>query len=88
MTDSSSPLLQTSDIDRTFLGCIHVAPVDTKVRGHSTRQAQGFVREHSLGGAIVVAVGNGCDKALDVELRGATLLTRSVRALEAMLGFL
>ena len=72
MTDSSSPLLQTSDIDRTFLGCIHVAPADTKVRGRSTRQAQGVVRKHSLVGAIVVAVGNGCDKALDDKERPRT----------------
>ena len=73
---------------RTSCGCVQVAPADTKVRGRSTRQALGVVREHSLGGAIVVDVGNGCDKALDVELGGTTLLTRSVRTLEATLGFL
>ena len=39
-------LLQTSDIDRTFLRCVQVAPAYTELRGrtdHSTGQAQGVV---------------------------------------------
>ncbi len=78
-------MLEPADVDGALLAGRQVAPAHAQVRRgthHAAGEAQRVVGQDGLGRAVVVLGGDAADEALDVELRGARLLARGVRALQ------
>lgn len=84
-------MLKSADVDRSFFGCIEIASAHAKIAGranHAAGETERIIRENRPRRAIIILVGDGSDKRLDVQLGGTGFLARRIDALQATRRFL